>query len=146
MQHSTRAPGPRLDAHSTPRRPPPLSLLTSLTVVLLGACGAATDTEMFSETQAALAEQLGHSCASRAVEDDEVEVVGGHPSCAPGYCVTRGGESGAADGEGICSCRCDGPEGTGPFCQCGDGFACKHLIHDVLAGRELAGSYCMPVP
>lgn len=43
-----------------------------------------------------------------------------------------------------CSCRCDGPEGTGPFCACPNGFECTHLVDDVGLGHaELAGSYCI---
>jgi len=46
----------------------------------------------------------------------------------------------------ICSCRCDGPPGTGPFCACPDGFSCEHLVDDLL-GNEIslayAGSYCV---
>jgi hypothetical protein len=43
-----------------------------------------------------------------------------------------------------CSCRCDGPEGTGPFCACPSGFECAHLVDDTGNGHaELAGSYCI---
>ena len=43
-----------------------------------------------------------------------------------------------------CSCRCDGPEGTGPFCTCGDGFECTRLVdaYGTAGGAQLAGSYC----
>lgn len=44
-----------------------------------------------------------------------------------------------------CSCRCDGPAGTGDFCTCPDGFECVQLLLDPgLGGYEnLAGSYCI---
>ena len=43
-----------------------------------------------------------------------------------------------------CSCRCDGPTGTGPFCACPEGFECRELIQDLgLGSEQLAGSYCV---
>jgi hypothetical protein len=44
-----------------------------------------------------------------------------------------------------CSCRCDGPAGSGPFCQCPDGFACTHLVDERGEGSDqrFAGSYCV---
>jgi hypothetical protein len=46
-----------------------------------------------------------------------------------------------------CSCRCDGPAGTGPFCSCPIGFQCVPLIEFALpdggAGSDLVGSYCI---
>jgi hypothetical protein len=46
-----------------------------------------------------------------------------------------------------CSCRCDGPEGTGPFCACPNGFECSPLVEDIgIRNPELpvlAGSYCI---
>lgn len=43
-----------------------------------------------------------------------------------------------------CSCRCDGPRGTGPFCACPTGFECQNLVGDIGKGKaELAGSYCI---
>lgn len=108
-------------------------------------CGAVSETEMYTETTGALSQNLGDACESYPIELPAEVDVNDHASCEPGYCVTRGGEPGAGEGQGICSCRCDGPEGTGPFCSCGDGFACEHLIDDLGFGsRHLAGSYCMP--
>jgi hypothetical protein len=43
-----------------------------------------------------------------------------------------------------CSCRCDGPAGTGPFCACPSGFDCAPFIADILhTNHQLAGSYCI---
>lgn len=43
-----------------------------------------------------------------------------------------------------CSCHCDGPAGTGPFCACPEGFECTKVIPDLgFPGSELAGSYCV---
>lgn len=44
----------------------------------------------------------------------------------------------------VCSCRCDGPEGEGPFCGCPSGMECVELIKDIGVGRkDVAGSYCI---
>jgi hypothetical protein len=45
-----------------------------------------------------------------------------------------------------CSCRCNGPEGTGPFCACPQGFECADLVPDIglmTGGPVIAGSYCV---
>jgi hypothetical protein len=44
-----------------------------------------------------------------------------------------------------CSCRCDGPADSGPFCTCPGGFACTHLVDERGAGSDtrFAGSYCI---
>lgn len=45
-----------------------------------------------------------------------------------------------------CSCRCDGPGGTGPFCACPDGFECAQILPAAIlpvAQNALVGSYCI---
>jgi hypothetical protein len=43
-----------------------------------------------------------------------------------------------------CSCRCDGPAGSGDFCTCPNGFVCTRLFEDLgLGADDLAGSYCV---
>jgi len=44
-----------------------------------------------------------------------------------------------------CSCRCDGPAGTGPFCACPSGFECRHLVdqYGTSTADQGAGSYCL---
>jgi hypothetical protein len=44
-----------------------------------------------------------------------------------------------------CSCRCAGPEGTGPFCACPQGFECTDLVPDLgpSVGPVIEGSYCI---
>lgn len=46
-----------------------------------------------------------------------------------------------------CSCRCDGPEGTGPFCECPEAFECRPVVDDFgvasSGGEDLVGSYCV---
>ena len=42
-----------------------------------------------------------------------------------------------------CSCRCDGPAGTGPFCACPASYECAPLVNDVGGAHSLAGSYCI---
>jgi hypothetical protein len=83
----------------------------------------------------------------------------GRTSCAYGSpdCTTPGGEPVTTDVKPqllsrspsdavYCSCHCDGPEGTGPFCACPGGFECLKLVDDIGLGHaELAGSYCIKV-
>ncbi|HVJ22126.1 MAG TPA: hypothetical protein VM686_42260 [Polyangiaceae bacterium] len=43
-----------------------------------------------------------------------------------------------------CSCRCDGPDPDGRYCECPSGFECQKLAPEVgFENRELAGSYCI---
>lgn len=43
-----------------------------------------------------------------------------------------------------CTCRCDGPPGTGPFCACSEGLECRPMLVDYGTGPDpLAGSYCV---
>jgi hypothetical protein len=125
-------------------------LVTALLALAFAlACSSPAEEETFMGTQAALAEKLGDPCpADSPAADTELIIDEQVPECEPGYCVTRGGAPGASEGQGICSCRCDGPEGTGPFCACSAGFVCEFLLEDVgmndWPGDNLAGSYCMP--
>ena len=118
------------------------------TLALSGGCGDAEDFEMFQRSSQALAQHLGDTCESYPVSStaEEVDVDDGHSDCQPGMCVTKSGEPGASEGLGICTCRCDGPQGTGPLCSCGSDFVCERLIRDVagLGNDHLVGSYCMP--
>jgi hypothetical protein len=111
-------------------------------------CGAVVDTEMFSQSNAALVENMGEACDLGSVPDKdhkETYVHDTHPMCQPGYCVGQGGQPWTVDDHGICTCRCDGPAGTGPLCDCTDGFECKELMKDLgLSFSHLAGSYCVP--
>lgn len=43
-----------------------------------------------------------------------------------------------------CSCRCDGPDPNGRYCECPSGYTCTELLKDIgLGDKELAGSYCI---
>ncbi len=43
-----------------------------------------------------------------------------------------------------CSCRCDGPDSSAPYCECPEGFSCSELIPDIpLASEQRSGSYCV---
>jgi hypothetical protein len=43
-----------------------------------------------------------------------------------------------------CSCRCDGPDPDGRYCECPSGFVCERLVPEVTElNRELSGSYCI---
>jgi hypothetical protein len=93
-------------------------------------------------------DDLGEACgeanvvvsATVDVDDDSSEC---QAVCLHGDAVASPGKTSA----GQCSCRCDGPAATGPFCACGAGFTCEHLISDLdPRERELAGSYCVQLP
>jgi hypothetical protein len=109
--------------------------------------------EIFDNTTAALAGNLGATCGEEypsapgsayvQVEDD----VAARTECGGGSCVWQfdGTAAEPPSKAGTCSCRCAGPSGTGPFCDCGDGFVCEHLVDDLNVGaRHIAGSYCVP--
>jgi hypothetical protein len=42
-----------------------------------------------------------------------------------------------------CSCRCDGPSGTGPFCACPRGSVCAFEVSTFGLG-DADGTYCVP--
>jgi hypothetical protein len=127
-------------------------LVTALLASALAlACSSPAEEETFKGTQAALAEKLGEPCAlapvgAEASTREGETYVEEKDECEPGYCVVRVAEPGET--EGICSCRCDGPEDTGPFCACSAGFVCELLVEGVgtddWPGDNLSGSYCMP--
>ena len=111
-------------------------------VVALGGCGDSRSAKPSAE-----AARLGAECGVvRAVSASEVDVDDDAPECEAGYCLHAADVArGAAESSGMCSCRCDGEEGTGPFCSCGDGFACREEVRALgLGSPALAGSYCVP--
>jgi hypothetical protein len=46
----------------------------------------------------------------------------------------------------VCSCRCAGPAGSGPYCACPSGTGCVELVRDLglMHFSEYTGSYCVP--
>lgn len=117
-----------------------------LTLGLLTNCGSVEQTDMFGRSSGALVENLGESCTSDPFTGSEVVVEDTNEQCMPGYCVVRE-DTGAEAGEGICTCRCSGPEGSGPLCDCAKGYVCEELIKSFGLGSEhLVGAYCMPEP
>jgi len=144
----------------TARRPPVRRVARATGALLVNAlfaaalavsCGSPAEEETFKGTRAALAEKLGNACAlvpvpNSSTREGETYIEEQHEECEPGYCVVQVTEPGET--EGICSCRCDGPEGTGPFCACSAGFVCELLVQDLgfddWPGDNLSGSYCMP--
>jgi len=94
-------------------------------------------------------DRLGAECGDvRRVQSSEVEVDDADPACGDGYClhspdVARGDR----ESPGMCSCRCDGEAGTGPFCACSEGFVCREEVRALgLSPPALTGSYCVPMP
>jgi hypothetical protein len=113
----------------------------------LASCGDPAREEVFESSRAQIAGALGTECGevipdlgnATVVEDRDV------PECEGGVCVRRGPDQETSAHRGVCSCRCDGPAGSGPYCSCGEGFTCEHLIDALAPGTSsLAGSYCMP--
>jgi hypothetical protein len=90
--------------------------------------------------------EVGLTCGDvRPVESSAVEVEEA-PECGDGYCLhAEDVARGARESTGMCSCRCDGPPGSGPFCACGEGFVCRKQVEDLgLEPSPLTGSYCVP--
>jgi hypothetical protein len=111
----------------------------------LGGSGAVGDACALSDQQRA---------DFRAFEGSEVSIDTNSAACATGVCLVDNLAPHAdppqipADqpvGDGQCSCRCDGPAGSGPFCACPDGFACVPMVHDIglASSAGVAGSYCV---
>jgi hypothetical protein len=122
------------------------NLLTAVVLVSVSGCGAIADMEMFDQSNAALVANMGEACEIGPVGANETVVNDDDIACEPGYCVGQSGQWWTeGNTQGICTCRCDGPEGTGPLCDCGSGFECKELIKDFgLSNSNLVGSYCVP--
>lgn len=119
---------------------------SALGLMAVSSCGSVENAELFSHSNGALVEHLGEACDLEQVGKLETVVDDEHPDCLPGYCVGDGDEPWTVDNHGICTCRCDGPKGTGPLCSCAEGFTCKDLIKDWggLGNAHLVGSYCVP--
>lgn len=121
-------------------------LATTLGVVVVALSGCA---EPRSAPGWAEFASLGAECGDvRPVTASDVDVDDEAPECGEGYCLHAPDVArGASESSGMCSCRCDGEEGTGSFCTCSDGFECRHEVSALdSSSRALAGSYCVPIP
>lgn len=119
------------------------AMATGVSVLALAGCGESRSSPPGSVTF----DRLGVECGdARPIMDSEVVVDDTAPECGEGYCLYAADVArGARPSPGMCSCRCDGDEGTGPFCACSDGFVCREEVRAL--GRiptPLAGSYCVP--
>ena len=111
----------------------------------LAGCGG----ESRSAHESAAFDRLGVECGEVGpVTGAEVILDDTAPECGGGYCLhSEDVARGAHQSAGMCSCRCDGPAGTGPFCACGDGFECREQVRALgVTSSELSGSYCVPAP
>ncbi len=98
---------------------------------------------------------LGESCnisivPEQGFEDQNVYVQAGASACSTGVCLayhysSPPAEGNPAEGEGFCSCRCDGAPGDEPSCDCGEGFTCAEVVSE-RAPESFAGSYCVREP
>jgi hypothetical protein len=121
------------------------ALLFGLALLNTG-CGDA-ENDLFDHTRQALAGELGEPCGESWPTGDYVDVNDASEECGLGMCLHGDvvASAGAEESVGMCSCRCDGPAGTGPFCACDSGFSCEHQIDDIGVGSlNLVGSYCIP--
>lgn len=111
---------------------------------LLVGCGQAKSTPA-ATAPATAPSYLGISCANKnPVVEQEIDVQAMAPDCDGGACLRAQAVTGDAS-SGICTCRCDGPTGAGPFCTCGDGFVCREEVPDLgLSDTRIVGSYCVP--
>jgi hypothetical protein len=91
---------------------------------------------------------LGLACGDvQTVVAGEVDVSNTPPECGREAVCLHGNDvaAGASESPGMCTCRCDGPAGAGPFCSCSDGFICRDEVGDLgVSDPALAGSYCVP--
>lgn len=110
---------------------------------------------------------VGRACEPRWVpaggfNPAEVYAETGHPGCSGGACVVYrlSGDPRNRVSEGCprdthacvseeqvarrvaCSCRCNGPAGTGPLCACPEGTQCVPVVGD---GSGYAASYCVSI-
>jgi hypothetical protein len=122
------------------RRASSRSLAALFTASWLAACGA-------SRGAGGVDDNVGASCGDTrpvAVGAVEVEFAA---ECDGGACLHSAAvAAGAVTSAGMCTCRCDGPPNTGPFCSCDAGFACVEQLRELglPSSRNLAGSYCVP--
>ena len=120
--------------------------------LVLVACGGQSKSYVEGGTTTATAPSyLGVACGeAKPVNQSEVVLESRSPDCGGEGVCFRGKDvaAGAASSAGMCTCRCDGPTASTPFCSCGDGFECRVevLAIGLLANDEIAGSYCVPEP
>ena len=116
------------------------------------ACSDPGQRELFEGTQVSLAANVGDECdlGHFAADPDETIVEDQHPACGSGYCLWRHPdiEPGTTGVPGFCTCRCDGPENSGPYCACPESYVCvQDVIEDLGSDHPsvlaYVGAYCM---
>jgi hypothetical protein len=70
------------------------------------------------------------NCAPRSCAPDD-------PDCLSSVCPSQAD----IDDRVYCSCRCDGPAGSGPLCECPGGFSCVPVLEQ--GPETVRGSYCV---
>jgi hypothetical protein len=121
-----------------------LAVTLGVAVVAVSGCGEPRSAPGWADFA-----RLGAECGDvRPVAASEIDVDDEAPECDEGYCLHAPDVArGASESSGMCSCRCDGEEGTGPFCTCSDGFVCREEVRALGLSRSgLTGSYCVPLP
>lgn len=107
---------------------------------------SASEHELFENSQAKLAEGVGVMCDAGELAPGEIVIVETTEVCSSAtLCLGIGEDTGDLPALELCSCRCDGPDDTGPFCACPETYACHHVVDDLLLGNvRTSGSYCLP--
>jgi len=106
--------------------------------------------DLFEQSQAELANTVGESCSLHpdAPQGNEVWISEQPEACGDfGICLGIGPDNEDAEELEMCSCRCDGAPGDGPYCACPEQYECVPLVVELgapSAPNSYAGSYCVP--
>ena len=121
------------------------SLLWSVVWVALLCCSA-SEHELFENSRAELAEGVGVACDAGELASGEIVIIEKSEVCSgASLCLGIGEDTDDLPALELCSCRCDGPDDTGPFCACPETYMCLHVVDDLLLGNaRTSGSYCLP--
>jgi len=119
------------------------AVLVSSIALALTACGNSRSASPARAEQGSLGAACGEA---RPVASSDFDVDEDAPECGGGVCAHGASVAlGAGTSAGMCTCRCDGATGTGPFCACALGFVCRQEVQDLgLSEPALSGSYCVP--
>lgn len=102
--------------------------------------------DLFEQSQAELAQEVGAQCELAPLEAGEVVLEEQPENCGDfGLCLGIGPDVEGLEQLVMCSCRCDGPDGDGPFCACPDAYTCESVVEALDAtSSRYAGAYCVP--
>lgn len=106
---------------------------------------SASEHELFENSRAIIAEGVGLACEVGELRPGEIVIETSDACLAGSLCLGIAEDTGELPELQMCSCRCDGPQDTGPFCACPESYACTHVIEDLTVDSgQMSGSYCLP--